>query len=61
MVHDSREQVVSQRFEDLRQKMVQEARAVPNCHQPQKAVRLRASSERSSDITLTTSPHFIID
>ncbi|KAJ1374333.1 hypothetical protein KIN20_036999 [Parelaphostrongylus tenuis] len=39
MVHDLREQVLPQRFEDLRQKMVQVARAAPSCHQPQQAVR----------------------
>ncbi|KAJ1348924.1 hypothetical protein KIN20_004333 [Parelaphostrongylus tenuis] len=39
MVHDFREQVVPQRFEDLRQKMVQVARSAHSCHQPQQAVR----------------------
>ncbi|KAJ1362602.1 hypothetical protein KIN20_022213 [Parelaphostrongylus tenuis] len=39
MAHDLREQAVSQRFEDLRQIMVQVARAAPSCHQPQEAVR----------------------
>ncbi|KAJ1346115.1 hypothetical protein KIN20_000815 [Parelaphostrongylus tenuis] len=39
MVHDLREQVVQQKFEDLRQKMVQVARAAPSYHQPQQAVR----------------------
>ncbi|KAJ1353053.1 hypothetical protein KIN20_009599 [Parelaphostrongylus tenuis] len=38
MVHDLKEQVVSQRFEDLRQKMVKVAWAAPSCHQPQQAV-----------------------
>ncbi|KAJ1363219.1 hypothetical protein KIN20_023038 [Parelaphostrongylus tenuis] len=39
MVHYPREQVVPQRFEDLRQIMVQVARAALSCHQPQQAVR----------------------
>ncbi|KAJ1360684.1 hypothetical protein KIN20_019713 [Parelaphostrongylus tenuis] len=39
MVHDLREQMVPQRFEDLRQKMVQVVRAAPSCHQPQQAAR----------------------
>ncbi|KAJ1368727.1 hypothetical protein KIN20_029987, partial [Parelaphostrongylus tenuis] len=60
MVHDLREQKVPQRFEDVRQKMVQVAKAAPSCHQPQQFDR-RASSERSSDLTRTTSPQFIVD
>ncbi|KAJ1356123.1 hypothetical protein KIN20_013773 [Parelaphostrongylus tenuis] len=39
MVHDLREQVLPQRFEDLRQKMVQVAERHPAGHQPQQAVR----------------------
>ncbi|KAJ1354565.1 hypothetical protein KIN20_011547 [Parelaphostrongylus tenuis] len=46
MVHDSGEQVVSQRFEDLRQKMVNVARAALSCPQPQ--------SVRSQGIIRTT-------
>ncbi|KAJ1371992.1 hypothetical protein KIN20_034044 [Parelaphostrongylus tenuis] len=41
MVHDLIEQVVSQWFEDLGQKMVQVARAAPSYHQPQQSVRSR--------------------
>ncbi|KAJ1371484.1 hypothetical protein KIN20_033446 [Parelaphostrongylus tenuis] len=35
MVHNLRAQVLPQRFEDLRHKVVQMARAAPSCHQPQ--------------------------
>ncbi|KAJ1363991.1 hypothetical protein KIN20_023972 [Parelaphostrongylus tenuis] len=39
MVHDLREQMASQTFEERRQKMVQVARAAPGCRQPQQSVR----------------------
>ncbi|KAJ1359024.1 hypothetical protein KIN20_017635 [Parelaphostrongylus tenuis] len=39
VVHNLRKQVVPLRFEDLRQKIVQVARAAFSCHQPQQAVR----------------------
>ncbi|KAJ1355875.1 hypothetical protein KIN20_013439 [Parelaphostrongylus tenuis] len=38
-VHDLREQTASQRFADLRQKMVQVTRAAPSCHHPRQSVR----------------------
>ncbi|KAJ1357245.1 hypothetical protein KIN20_015347 [Parelaphostrongylus tenuis] len=61
MVHDLREQVVPQRFEDLRQKMVQVARRHPAATNLNRQFDRRASSERSSDLTRTTSPQFIVD
>ncbi|KAJ1370262.1 hypothetical protein KIN20_031952 [Parelaphostrongylus tenuis] len=56
MVHDLGEQVVPQRFEDLRQKMVQVARAAPSCHQTQQAVRSQGHHPNSR-LTSTGPPH----
>ncbi|KAJ1370626.1 hypothetical protein KIN20_032396 [Parelaphostrongylus tenuis] len=39
MVHGFREQMASQRFEDLGEKIVQVARAASSCRQPQQSVR----------------------
>ncbi|KAJ1368536.1 hypothetical protein KIN20_029684 [Parelaphostrongylus tenuis] len=61
MVHDLREQVVPHRFEDLRQKWSKCRGRHPAVTKLNRQFDRRASSERSSDLTLTTSPQFIVD
>ncbi|KAJ1349377.1 hypothetical protein KIN20_004935 [Parelaphostrongylus tenuis] len=46
MVRDLREQMASQRFEDLKQKVIQVERAAPSCHQPQQSLRSRRHIRR---------------
>ncbi|KAJ1359969.1 hypothetical protein KIN20_018805 [Parelaphostrongylus tenuis] len=55
MVHDLREQVVSQRFEDLRQKMVRVATNLSS------QLDRRASSGRSFDFIRSTSPQISVN
>ncbi|KAJ1364248.1 hypothetical protein KIN20_024299 [Parelaphostrongylus tenuis] len=61
LVHDLREQMISQRFEELRQKWSKWRGRHPAATDLNNQFDRRASSERSFDFIRTTSPQIVID